>query len=84
MPPECNLDEATVGLVICTAYMDGQPYKPCVLCQTGFRYRTVSHCLSLSCTIANTIIHEHGTRVSFLKIPKIIHSLHKYTRMAQV
>ena len=29
------------------------------------RSRTVSHGLSRSCTIANTIIHEHGTRVSF-------------------
>ena len=27
--------------------------------------RTVSHGLSRSCTIANTIIHGHGTRVSF-------------------
>ena len=29
---------------------------------------TVSHCLSRSCTIANTIIHGQGTRVSFLKV----------------
>ena len=28
---------------------------------------TVSHGLSRSCTIANTIIHGHGTRVSFFK-----------------
>ena len=24
-----------VGLVVCTVYTDDQPYKPCVLCQTG-------------------------------------------------
>ena len=36
--PECNSDKATVGSVVCTVYMDGQPYKPCVLCQTGFRH----------------------------------------------
>ena len=34
--PECNLDKATVGSVVCTVYTDAQPYKPCVLCQTGF------------------------------------------------
>ena len=33
----CNSDKATFGSVVCTVYMDGQPYKPCVLCQTGFR-----------------------------------------------
>ena len=48
------------------------------------RSRTVSHGLSRSCTIANTIIHGHGTRVSFLKVLKIIHGFHGYTRMAQV
>ena len=37
-----------------------------------------------SCTIANTIIHGHGTRVSFLKVLKIIHGFHGYTRMARV
>ena len=36
--PEGNSDKATVGLVVCTVYMDGQPYKPCVLCETGLRY----------------------------------------------
>ena len=30
------------------------------------RSRTVSHGLSRSCKIANTIIHGHGTHVSFL------------------
>ena len=30
------------------------------------------HGLSRSCTMANTIIHGHGTRVSFLKVLKII------------
>ena len=35
--PECNSDKATVGSVVCTVYTDGQPYKPCVLCVTGFR-----------------------------------------------
>ena len=37
--PEYNSDKATVGLVVhvCTVYTDGQPYKPCVLCQTGFK-----------------------------------------------
>ena len=35
--PVCNLDKATVGSVVCMVYTDGQPYKPCVLCQTGFR-----------------------------------------------
>ena len=34
--PECNSDKATVGSVVCTVYTGGQPYKPCVLCQTGF------------------------------------------------
>ena len=48
------------------------------------RSRTVSHGLSRSCTIANTIIHGHGTHVSFLKVLKIIHSFHGYTRMARV
>ena len=33
--PECNSDRITVGSVVCTVYTDGQPYKPCVLCQTG-------------------------------------------------
>ena len=33
---ECNSDKATVGTVVCTVYTDGQLYKPCVLCQTGF------------------------------------------------
>ena len=37
--PECNSDKATVGSVVCTVYTDGQPYKPCVLCQTGFMSR---------------------------------------------
>ena len=32
-------DKATVGSVVCTVYTDGQPYKPFVLCQTGFRCR---------------------------------------------
>ena len=44
----------------------------------------VSHGLSRSCTIANTIIHRHGTRVSFLNVLKIIHGFHGYTRTAQV
>ena len=35
--PECNSDKTTVGSAVCTVYTDGQPYKPCVLCQTGFR-----------------------------------------------
>ena len=35
--PECNSDKATVGSVVCTDYTDGQPYKLCVLCQTGLR-----------------------------------------------
>ena len=38
--------------------------------------------LSRSCTIANTIIHGHGTRVSFLKVLKIIQGFHGYTRIA--
>ena len=32
------------------------------------RPRMVSHGLSRSCTIDNTIINGHGTRVSFLKV----------------
>ena len=48
----------------------------------GCIYGLVS--LTRSCTIANTIIHGHGTRVSFLKVLKIIHSFHGYTRMARV
>ena len=35
---ECNSDKATVGSVVCTVYTDGQPYEPCVLCQTGFSF----------------------------------------------
>ena len=35
--PECNSDKATVGSVVCMVYTDGQPYKPCVLCQTGLK-----------------------------------------------
>ena len=27
--PECNSNKATVGSVVGTVYMDGQPYKPC-------------------------------------------------------
>ena len=34
--PECNSDKGMVGSVVCTVYTDGQPYKPCVLCRTGF------------------------------------------------
>ena len=34
------------------------------------RSRTVSHGPSRSCSIANTIIHGHGTRVSFLEVLK--------------
>ena len=48
------------------------------------RYRMVSHGLSWSCSIANTIINGHGTRVSFLKVLKLIHGFHGYTRMARV
>ena len=48
------------------------------------RSHTVSHSLSRSYTIANTIIHGHGTCVRFLKVLKIIHDFHGYTRMAQV
>ena len=48
------------------------------------RARTVSHGLSRSCTIANTIIHGNGTRVRFLKVLKIIYRFHGYTRMARV
>ena len=48
------------------------------------RSRTVSHGLSRYCTIANTIIHGHGTRASFLKVLKIIHGFHGYTRIARV
>ena len=38
---KCYSDKARVGLVVCTVYTDGQLYKPCVLCQTGFK--PVSH-----------------------------------------
>ena len=48
------------------------------------RSRTGSHGLSWSGTIAYTIIHRHRTRASFLKVLKIIHGLHGYTRMARV
>ena len=33
--PGCNSNKARVGL--CTVYTDGQPYKPCVLCETGLK-----------------------------------------------
>ena len=42
------------------------------------RSRTVSHGLSRSCTIANTIIHGKGTRVSFLK------SFKNHTRLPRI
>ena len=35
--PKCNSDKAMVGSVVCTVYTDGQPYKPCILCETGFK-----------------------------------------------
>ena len=34
--PECNSDKATVGSVVCTVCTSGEPYKQCVLCETGF------------------------------------------------
>ena len=40
---------------------------------------TLSHGLSQSCMIANTIIHGHGTSVSFLKVLKIMHGFHRYS-----
>ena len=40
--------------------------------------RMVSHGLSRSCTIANTIIHGHGTRVSFFK------SFKNHTRLSRI
>ena len=48
------------------------------------RSRTVSHGLLRSSTIANTNIHGHGTVVSFLKVLKIIHGFHGYTRIIRV
>ena len=42
------------------------------------RSRTASHGLSRSCTIANTIIYGHGTRVSFFKTFK------NHTRLLQL
>jgi hypothetical protein len=42
--PECKSDNATVGLVVCTVYTGGQPYKPCVLCETGLKHKI--HCTS--------------------------------------
>ena len=36
--PECNSDKAMVGSVVCTVYTDGQMYKLCALCQTGFTH----------------------------------------------
>ena len=36
--PKCDSDKATVGSVVCTVYTDGQPYKPCVQCETGFKH----------------------------------------------
>ena len=48
------------------------------------RSRTVSHGPSRSCAIDDTIIQGHGTSVSFLKVLKIIHGFHGYTRMARV
>ena len=48
------------------------------------RSRTDSHGLSRSCMVANSFIHGHCTRVRFLKVLKIIHGFHGYTRMARV
>ena len=42
------------------------------------RSRTVSHGFSRSCTIAYTILHGHGTRVSFLKVLK------NHTRLSRI
>ena len=51
--------------------------------QLYIRSCTVPNSLSWSCAIANTIIHGHGTRISFFKVLKIIHRFHGYTRMAE-
>ena len=37
--PEGDSDKAMVGSVVCTVYTDGQPYKPCVLSETGLSDR---------------------------------------------
>ena len=42
------------------------------------RSQTISHGLSLSCTIAYRIIHGHGTRVSFFK------SFKNHTRLSLI
>ena len=41
--PEYNSDKATVGSVVCMVYTGGQPYKPCVLCETGLRKKQECH-----------------------------------------
>ena len=48
------------------------------------RSHTTSHGLIRSSTIAHTIIHGYDNRVRFLKILKIIHDLHGYTRVPRL
>ena len=46
--PKCKSDKATVYSVVCTVYTGGQPCKPCVLCEMGFRcnkYLTDNLCI---------------------------------------
>ena len=68
--PECNSDKATVGSVVWKVYTDGQPYKPCVLCQTGFRcmllwYFLVLKMMRLACCLVTSNLcmsglHKYG------------------------
>ena len=45
---ECNSGPATVGSVVCTVYMSGQPCKPCILCEIGCRKYAVRNGVSPS------------------------------------
>ena len=61
--PECNSDKATVAWVVCTVYTDGQRYKLCVLCQTGFRWK-VEHALTTKAKVAkfSSLNESHITK----------------------
>ena len=41
---ECNSDQATVSLVVCTSNTGGQSCKPCVLCEIGFTESIRTNC----------------------------------------
>ena len=77
-------DIATVDLTRGVDFMCGCMIRSRTVSHGLSRSCTVSHGLSRYCTIANAITHGHDTRISFLKVLKIIHGFHRYARMARV